>query len=104
MWNDQRIRDLNSPAIAAKLPAATIKLGYDVNAKISLSEVFKVALSSFSERFRTELAAANDSFALMPPALAGNAFPAGKRADERVAWLKVHSLRPLQCNSRTSAR
>jgi ABC-type phosphate transport system substrate-binding protein len=88
MWNDQRIRDLNPPEVAAKLPAATITLGYNANSRFSVAEVFKVALSSFSERFRTALAAANDSFALMPPALAGNAFEAGKTA-VRGAWLKA---------------
>jgi hypothetical protein len=90
MWNDQRIRDLNSPDVAAKLPAATITLGYEASVNISQTQVFVAAMSSFSERFRTAMAAANGSMALLPPALAGNAFQAGKTSKQRVAWLQVH--------------
>jgi hypothetical protein len=72
------------------LPAATITLGYNIANALSFAEVFKVALSSFSSTFRTALAAANDSYALMPPALAGHATDAGGTTALRVAWLKVH--------------
>jgi len=89
MWNDQRIKDLNTAGLAAKLPAANIVLGYNVNSKLSFAAVFKAALSSFSDSFRTALAAANDSYALMPPALAGHAFEAGPKASDRMAWLKA---------------
>ncbi|ELR24201.1 serine/threonine protein kinase [Acanthamoeba castellanii str. Neff] len=75
-WDDQRIKDLNPPAVAAILPAANIALGYTSSNQVSFAQVFKVAMSSFSDTFRTALAAANDSFARMPPALAGHAFEA----------------------------
>jgi ABC-type phosphate transport system substrate-binding protein len=88
-WDDQRIKDLNPPAVAAVLPAANIALGYTSSNQVSFAQVFKVAMSSFSDTFRTALAAANDSFARMPPALAGHAFEAGTTSRERVAWLKV---------------
>jgi hypothetical protein len=91
MWDDQRILDLNSPDVAAKLPSATIELGYDVSAKISQTQVFVAAMSSFSERFRAVMAAANGSMALLPPARAGNAFPAGNTSTIRLTWLQVHS-------------
>ena len=87
-WNDSRIRALNPPTVNAKLPAADITLGY-TDYSLSFAEVFKVALSSFSATFRTALAAANDSYALLPPALAGHATDAGRTTTLRVAWLKV---------------
>ncbi len=89
MWNDARIQALNPPAVSAKLPAATITLGYNIANALSFAEVFKVALSSFSATFRTALAAANNSYALLPPALAGHATDAGRTTTLRVAWLKV---------------
>jgi ABC-type phosphate transport system substrate-binding protein len=89
-WNDQRIKDLNAPALAAKLPSAVITLGYKVDSTITVAEVFKRALSSFSVEFRTALAAANDSFDLMPPALAGHAVDAGN-SGARARWAQVRA-------------
>jgi hypothetical protein len=87
MWNDTRIKTLN-PTIASKLPAAPISLAYNINNAFSLAEGFKVAVSSFSSVFRTALAAANNSFDLMPPALAGRAVEAGE-SKNRTAWVLV---------------
>jgi hypothetical protein len=79
------------------LPAATITLRYNINTALSFAEVFKVALSSFSATFRTALAAANGSYALMPPALAGHAAEAGRTGALRVVWLKVRVNAPTGC-------
>ena len=91
-WNDSRIRALNPPAVNAKLPAADITLGY-TDYSFSFAAVFKVALSSFSDVFRTALASANGSFALMPPALAGRAIDAGTTSAGRATWVQVHAGR-----------
>jgi hypothetical protein len=87
MWNDSRIRVLN-PAIANKLPAEPIRLAYNINNAFSLAEVFKVAVSSFSDTFRLALAAANDSFDQMLPALEGRAVDAGDSSN-RTKWALV---------------
>jgi ABC-type phosphate transport system substrate-binding protein len=87
-WNDQRIKDLNPAEISALLPAADIITGYNVNNKFSVSEVFKVALASFSSTYNALLKAANDSYALMPPALAGTGVEAGI-TNARVAWVQA---------------
>lgn len=97
MWNDTRIKTLN-PTIASKLPAAPISLAYNINNAFSLAEGFKVAVSSFSSVFRTALAAANNSFDLMPPALAGRAVEAGE-SKNRTAWVLVPRL-PWLCKLR----
>ena len=84
-WNDSRIQDLNGPA---PLPNSTILLGYNENNRLSSAQVFKEALSRFSPTFREALAAANGSFAGLPPALAGNAFEVGEEAYQRLNWLQ----------------
>jgi hypothetical protein len=87
------IRQLN-PDIANKLPAANITLGYSDNAVISVPEVFKLALSSFSARFAEELAASpGRNFSNMLPARRGTGVNAGISSVTRVNWLKVsHAL------------
>jgi hypothetical protein len=88
MWNDQAIKDLN-PSIASKLPAATIRLGYDENSIYTTTEIVKRALSSFSPLFASALAAANRTFAAMPPAQMGHAQEAGSTTAIRLDWLAV---------------
>ena len=84
-WNDQRLKNLN-PAIASKLPNATILIGYNENGVISVIEVLKLALESFSVEFKTALAAANRTWAGMPPA---QRVSAGSSTAARLNWLKV---------------
>jgi hypothetical protein len=88
MWNDSAIQALN-PAVAAKLPAEPITLGYGPDHHLALIEVAKAALSSFSGEFRTALANANGSFALMAPAREGRAFDAGYSSSLRINWMWV---------------
>jgi hypothetical protein len=84
-WNDQRLKDRN-PAIADKLPNAPITIGYNENTAISLVEVLKLALESFSPDFKAALAAANRTWAGMPPALRVSA---GGSTAARLNWLRV---------------
>jgi hypothetical protein len=88
LWNDQRLKNLN-PAIASKLPNATILIGYNENGVISVIEVLKLALESFSVDFRNALEAANRTWADMPPAQRGTAVPAGSSTLARLNWLAV---------------
>jgi ABC-type phosphate transport system substrate-binding protein len=92
MWNDQRIKDLN-PAVANKLPATPIIIGYSENSAISLVEVLKLALESFSPEFKELLAQANRTWAAMPPAQRGTALSAGSSTALRLSWLKVTHTR-----------
>lgn len=87
-WDDQRIKDLN-PAIATKLPSADIMIGYDEDSALSIVEVLKRSLESFSAEFKAGLAAANRTFANMAPALAGRAQLAGSTPAARLSWLNV---------------
>jgi hypothetical protein len=87
-WNHQAIRDLN-PGIAAKLPSANILIGYDENSAYTTAEVVKRSLESFSPVFRSALAAANRTFAGLPPAQSGNAVAAGSSTALRIKWLAV---------------
>jgi hypothetical protein len=88
-WDDEAIKVLN-PALAEKLPAVNITLGYSDNTVISVPEVFKLALSSFSARFAEELAASpGRNFSNMPPALRGTGINAGSSSLTRANWLKV---------------
>jgi hypothetical protein len=97
MWNDQRIKDLN-PTIAEKLPAAPIIIGYSENTVISLVEVLKLTLESFSPDFKAALAEANRTWAGMPPAQRGTAVSAGTSTVLRLAWLQVSiSCHTHQC-------
>ncbi len=104
-WNDTRIKALN-PAIANKLPGADILIGYNENIAISLPEVFKIALERFSEDFAIALAAANRTWALMPPAQRGTAVAAGGSTVARLAWLQANdnSLTFLNYADTTSSK
>jgi hypothetical protein len=84
-WNDQRLKTLN-PTIANKLPDAPITIGISENLAISLVEVLKLALESFSPEFKVALAAANRTWAGMPPA---QRVSAGSSTSLRLSWLKV---------------
>jgi hypothetical protein len=92
-WDDDAIKALN-PVIAAKLPPVNITLGYSDNVVISVPEVFKRALVSFSPIFSDALDAAGGLFAAMPPALRGTGLSAGTSSPSRVTWLKVPSPPP----------
>lgn len=100
-WNDQRIKDLNQ-AIAALLPDADIIIGYNENNVYSLTEVAKRILEHFSSDFATLFAAANRSFAAMPPALRGTSELAGVSTAERIQWLSVRMIAPLSLCSSSS--
>jgi hypothetical protein len=84
-WNDQRLKTLN-PTIANKLPNALITIGLNENTAISLVEVLKLALESFSPEFKAALAVANRTWAGMPPA---QRVSAGSSTAARLSWLKV---------------
>jgi ABC-type phosphate transport system substrate-binding protein len=88
MWNDSAIQALN-PAVAARLPAEPITLGYGPDHRLAIMSVAKAALSSFSQEFRTAIAEANGSFALMAPAREGRAFDAGYSSSLRIEWMGV---------------
>jgi hypothetical protein len=89
MWNDSRIQALNT-AIAHKLPAAPIIIGYLEGAEdVSVIAVFKAALCSFSAEFQMALAAAHNTFANMVPAQRGMAIPVGVTAASRIDFLTV---------------
>jgi hypothetical protein len=89
-WNDQRLKDLN-PAIAGKLPNASILIGYNENGVISLPEVLKLAFESFSADFKAALAAGNRTWAGLPPAQRGTAEAAGGSTPARLQWLAVRA-------------
>jgi hypothetical protein len=89
-WDDQAIQDLN-PLLVGKLPPLNITIGYSDNAGISVPEVFKRALVSFSPLFSDALDAAGGLFSAMPPALRGTGFSAGTSSTNRLTWLKVHT-------------
>jgi hypothetical protein len=89
-WDHQSIRDRN-PDIAAKLPSAPIVIGYNENDVLTIVEVLKRSLESFSPQFRDALAAANRTFGSMPPAQAGHAEDAGCSTALRLQWLAVQS-------------
>jgi len=89
-WNDTAIQELN-PDIAHKLPPDAIRLGYsnDTTKVLTFTEVFKLTLESFSEEFREVFAAANRTFALLPPAINGFAVRVGGSSASRITWLQV---------------
>jgi hypothetical protein len=91
-WNDQRIKDLNTEAVSSNLPAAAIYLTYGDDHELSMSGVYKAALSSFSDTFRSTLEAANNSFALLPPALDGRLTETSTSFD-RAYWILVREPR-----------
>jgi hypothetical protein len=91
-WNDQRLKDLN-PAIASKLPNAPIIIGYNENGIISAVEILRRALESYSDDFKVALAAANRTWAGMPPALRGTSMAGGGSTPARLSWLKVQRAR-----------
>ncbi|ELR22246.1 protein kinase domain containing protein [Acanthamoeba castellanii str. Neff] len=90
MWDDQAIQDLN-PLLVGKLPPLNITIGYSDNAGISVPEVFKRALVSFSPLFSDALDAAGGLFSAMPPALRGTGFSAGTSSTNRLTWLKART-------------
>lgn len=90
-WNNRRIQNLN-PSLAGLLPDSDIILGYNENSVVSLTEVVKRALVSFSDDFATLFEAANRSFAAMPPALRGTAELAGISTGPRLQWLAVSNV------------
>jgi hypothetical protein len=89
-WNDTRIKAHN-PGIANKLPDEFITIGYNDNDVLTIVEVIKRALESFSDDFRVALAAANRTFAQMPPALNLHAEEAGPSTALRLGWLAVRT-------------
>jgi hypothetical protein len=91
MWNDAAIRELN-PGIAYKLPNTKIKMGYsnDTTKPLTFNEVLKLTLESFSPEFATVFAAANRTFANLPPAINGYSVRVGSSSASRITWLQVH--------------
>jgi hypothetical protein len=88
-WNDSAIRTLN-PLLASRLPNKPIRVGLvDDEAVTSVSQVVKVALTSFSAEFAGALAAANDSFALMAPLFGGRATVLPSNTSARTNFLKT---------------
>jgi hypothetical protein len=85
-WNDGRIQSSN---LGITLPDEFITIGYEDSDVLTITEVVKRALESFSEEFRTALAAAGRLFAQMPPALSSRALRAGETTAQRINWLKV---------------
>jgi hypothetical protein len=61
----------------------------DDEAVTSVSQVVKVALTSFSAEFAGALAAANDSFALMAPLFGGRATVLPSNTSARTNFLKT---------------
>jgi hypothetical protein len=89
-WNHPAIQALN-PDIASKLPAAAILLGFDdTPSPVAFTEVFRLTLESFSAEFATVFAAANRTFANMPPAVGGTADEVGNTSSARTVWLQVN--------------
>jgi hypothetical protein len=95
LWNDSRIQALN-PDIAHKLPAEPIVLGYNDNFVLSITEVLRLSLESFSSDFAAQFAAANRTFGNMPPAQRGTAALVGISTALRLAWLQVHVVRGVR--------
>ena len=85
-WNHQRIQDLN-PDVAAQLPSADIVLGYNDDFILSVTEVLKLALESYSADFKTVFAAANRTFANM--AYGGRGEEVGISNALRLSWVQV---------------
>ncbi len=85
-WNHQRIQDLN-PDVAAQLPSADIVLGYNDDFVLSVTEVLKLALESYSADFKTVFAAANRTFANM--AYDGRGEEVGISNALRLSWVQV---------------
>jgi hypothetical protein len=91
VWNDTRIKNNNPPSVADKLPFAPIILGYHEDNNVSVAEVVKQALQSFSPDFKTSLYAAQYLWANMTPALQGRSFENGVFDDTKVAFLQVRT-------------
>jgi hypothetical protein len=89
MWNDSAIQAAN-PALATLLPAEPILIGYNDNTNdMTIIEVLKLSLESFSPAFKAALAAANRTLANLPPAKSGTMVLAGNSTASRISWLKV---------------
>jgi hypothetical protein len=99
VWNDTRIKNNNPPSVADKLPFAPIILGYHEDNNVSVAEVVKQALQSFSPDFKSSLYAAQYLWANMTPALQGRSFENGVFDDTKVAFLQVrtHILCAWRC-------
>jgi hypothetical protein len=87
-WNDERIQKLN-PDIASKLPNQAIVLGYNDNFVLSVTELLKLALESYSSDFASAFAAANRTFGNMPWVSQGRGEVVGGSNTLRLAWVKV---------------
>jgi hypothetical protein len=91
MWNDTAIVASN-PGLASLLPAEPISIGYDDDDddyEMTVLEVLKRSLESFSPDFKAALAAANRSLSDLPPARSGAMVPAGNSTSARLSWLSV---------------
>jgi hypothetical protein len=87
-WNDDRIKALN-PDIQNKLPDQYIILGYNDNFVLSVTQILKLALQSYSEDFTRAFLAANSTLAGMPFVLAGHGEVVGGSNTLRLAWVQV---------------
>ncbi|ELR15997.1 phosphate ABC transporter, phosphatebinding protein PstS, putative [Acanthamoeba castellanii str. Neff] len=86
-WNDSAIQQLN-PLLAARLPNRPIQLGLVDDSALSVSQIAKIGLSSFSAEFAGALAAANNTFALMAPLFGGRATVLSTNTSARTNFLK----------------
>ncbi len=84
-WDHPSIQLLN-PTLT--LPHANITIAVTPGSVLAQTDVFKQALSLFSDEFSRELAKAGDDLAKMRPAMEGRAFVASKESD-RLQYVQV---------------
>jgi hypothetical protein len=89
MWNDTRITQRNSALVASKLPGLPIILGYHEDNNVSVAEVVKQALQSFSPEFKEALFHAEYLWANMTPTLQGRGFDNGVYDSDKIEFLSV---------------
>ena len=89
-WNDTAIQNLN-PTVGHLLPDTDIILGYSDDYIMTISGLIKMALSSFSPEFDTELKYANNTFNGMNPTKNGRGHNIGETSTVRLEWLKKTS-------------
>ncbi|QTF49759.1 putative serine/threonine-protein kinase/receptor [Acanthamoeba polyphaga mimivirus] len=89
-WNDTAIQNLN-PSVGHLLPDTDIILGYSDDYIMTISGLIKMALSSFSPEFDTELKYANNTFNGMNPTKNGRGHNIGETSTVRLEWLKKTS-------------
>ncbi len=87
-WDDPNIQQLN-PNIT--LPHANITIGVTPGQVWEQTDVFKRALSLFSDDFARELANAGDDLGMMRPAMEGRAVMVSGDA-ERLQFVEVRSM------------